>query len=82
MKHKNALVLVDFEKEWIDKKSDYFVGDIGKEIKKTSKLIDYCRSKSFKIIFTRHIEPGSTTAFAKGSTNIEIIPELKKKSLI
>jgi nicotinamidase-related amidase len=33
-----ALILVDFEKGWIDKNSDYFVGDISGTIKRTNKL--------------------------------------------
>ncbi len=75
-----ALVLVDFEKEWTDKKSDYFVGDISQVIERTNRLIDYCRKNGFKIIFTRHIEKDSNAAFAKNSPNVEIIDELHKEN--
>ena len=75
-----ALILVDFEKEWTDKGSDYFVGDISKVIQRTNKLIDACRARGYKIIFTTHMEKDSEDAFAENSKNVEIIPELHKKS--
>lgn len=75
----NALILVDFEQEWIDKNSEYYVGDLTQVIEKVNKLIDFCREKGYKIIFTRHIERESTGAFAKGSRGVELIPELHKK---
>ncbi len=75
-----ALILVDLENEWIDKDSDYFVGDISELLKKTNKLVDYCRKKGYKIIFTTHIEKDSDTAFAEGSKDIEIIKELHKEN--
>lgn len=74
-----ALVLVDFEKEWTDEKSNYFIGNISKEIKKTKKLIDFCRKNNYKIIFITHIEKDSNTSFAPNSNNIEIIEELNKQ---
>lgn len=74
-----ALILVDFENEWIDKNSDYYVGNISKTIEKTNKLIDCCRSKGYKIIFTTHIEEDSDEAFAENSKNVEIISSLHKK---
>src|SRR3972149_243255 len=76
-----ALVLVDFESEWTDKESDYFVGDISGLIKKTNKLIDYCRKRGYKIIFTAHVEKDSDSEFAEGSKNVEIIEELHKKKI-
>lgn len=75
-----ALVLVDFEKEWTDKSSDYCVGNISEVIKRVNKLIDFCRQKGYKIIFTTHIEPDSDQEFAPNSENIQIIDELHKKS--
>ncbi|MCF7871877.1 cysteine hydrolase [Candidatus Woesearchaeota archaeon] len=76
---KKALILVDYEKEWIDKKSDYYVGNISKQIKKTNKLIDFCRKQKYKIIFTIHIEKDSNTEFAENSENTQIIKELHTK---
>jgi len=74
-----ALVLVDFEKEWTDKSSDYFVGDISELIERTNELIDYCRENNYKIIFTMHIEKDSEDAFAKNSENVEIIDKINKQ---
>ncbi|MFZ5341297.1 MAG: isochorismatase family protein [Patescibacteria group bacterium] len=54
-----ALILVDFEKEWTNPDSDYYVGDITNIIKKVNKLISYCRKNDYKIIFTTHIEKNS-----------------------
>ena len=77
----NALILVDFENEWIKQDSDYFVGDISGVIKKTNKLISYCRKKGYKIIFTRHVEKDSDDAFAENSEKIKIMTELHKKDI-
>jgi len=74
-----ALILVDFEKEWVDLSSEYYVGDIGDVVKKTNKIIDFCRRRDYKIIFTKHIEKDSTFAFAQDSKNVEIIDELHKE---
>jgi len=74
-----ALILVDFEKEWTDKSSDYFVGDISDVVEKTNKLIDFCRKNNYKIIFTTHIEKDSDEAFAENSENVEIIDEINKQ---
>lgn len=53
---KKALVLVDFENEWANKKSKEYLGDLSRLIQKTNKLIDFCRLHNYKIIFTRHVE--------------------------
>ena len=74
-----ALIIVDFEKEWTDKSSDYFVGDISDLIGRTNKLIDFCRKNDYKIIFTTHIEKDSDEAFAENSENVEIIDEVNKQ---
>jgi nicotinamidase-related amidase len=74
-----ALVLVDFENEWIDKNSGYFVGNISAVINRTNKLIDFCRANGFKIIFTTHVEKGSGKEFAENSDNVKIISALHRK---
>ncbi len=76
---KKALILVDFENEWIDKNSDYYAGDISDVVAKTNKLIDKCRKDGYKIIFTTHIEKDSNNAFAKNSKKVDIIKSLNKK---
>lgn len=74
-----ALILVDFEREWLDQKSEYYVGDISAVLHKTNQLLDFCRQKKYKIIFTRHVEKSLTGAFSKNSPGVEIIPALHKK---
>jgi ureidoacrylate peracid hydrolase len=74
-----ALILVDYENEWTDKNSEYYVGDLSELIIRTNKLIDFCRKKNYKIIFTTHIEKESKEAFAPGSKNVEIIKTLDCK---
>ncbi len=74
-----ALILVDFENEWIDKDSDYFVGNLSKTIEKVNNLIYFCRNKGYKIIFTTHIEKDSDGAFAENSKNVKIISGIDKK---
>lgn len=58
-----ALLLIDYENEWVDPKSEYFVGDISPVLDRTNRLIRYCRSNGYKIIFTTHIEETSTQEF-------------------
>ncbi|MEK9168020.1 MAG: isochorismatase family cysteine hydrolase [Patescibacteria group bacterium] len=74
-----ALIIIDFEKEWVNKDSEYFVGDISEVIKKTNQLIDVCRISGYKIIFTTHVEKNSDGAFAQNTENTEIIDTLHKK---
>jgi nicotinamidase-related amidase len=74
-----ALILVDFENEWIDKSSEFYLGDISETIDKTNQLIDFCRDNDYKIIFISHIEKGSKDSFEENSKNVEIIPQLNKE---
>lgn len=74
-----ALIIVDFENEWTDKKSEYYLGDISGTINKTNRLINFCRKKNFKIIFTAHVEKDSDSAFAENSKNVEIISSLRRQ---
>ena len=78
---KRALILVDFQEEWADPNSPYFIGDIEEVIEGVNKLIDYCRKERYKIIFTSHVEPGSEESFRADSKNIEIIEGINKKSI-
>ncbi|PIN81568.1 hypothetical protein COV13_00730 [Candidatus Woesearchaeota archaeon CG10_big_fil_rev_8_21_14_0_10_32_9] len=73
-----ALILVDFEKEWIDKKSEEYVGDISDVVKKTNVLINFCRTKNYKIIFTRHVEKHSKDVWSEKSDGTKIIQEMHK----
>lgn len=75
---RKALLLVDFQNEWIDRDSDYYVGDISGVIGKVNTLIDFCRSQGFRIIFTRHVEEDGG-AFAPDSKNSELMAGLDRK---
>jgi len=71
-KSKKALVLIDFQKEWTTKGSEYYIGNIGEVIGKTNLLVDYCKNKDYKVIFTKHVEKEGK-AFRKGK-GAELIP--------
>lgn len=74
-----TLILVDFQNEWTNPESDYFVGDISWIIKKANKLINFARKKRYKIIFTQHIEIDSEDVFAPDSDNAEIISTINRR---
>lgn len=78
---KKALILVDLENEWSDKKSDYYVGDLFDLINRANRLIDYCRNQNYKVIFIRHIEKDSDKAFIEGSKNTQLISDLHKQNI-
>jgi len=80
MGKEKALILIDLENEWIDKNSEYFVGNISELISKTNKLIKYCRDNNYKIIFITHIEKDSKKEFAENSENVQIIKDIHKKN--
>lgn len=79
-----ALLIVDWEKEWTDVKSDYFVGNLANATVKINKLIAFCRVKGYKIIFIKHVEKGSEDTFVENSKNVEFIDglDIKKSDTI
>ena len=79
-----ALLIVDWEKEWTDAKSDYFVGDLTNSTKKLNKLIAFCRANDYKIVFIKHVEKDNEEAFAENSKNVEFIDglDIKKSDTI
>ena len=79
-----ALLIVDWEKEWTDAKSDYFVSDLSSATVKINKLIAFCRAGGYKIIFIKHVERGSEDAFVENSKNVEFIDglDIKKSDTI
>lgn len=76
-----TLILVDFQNEWINPESDYFVGDISWVIKKVNELINFARQRKYKIIFTQHIEMDSEDSFVPWSDNSLIISGINKKDI-
>jgi nicotinamidase/pyrazinamidase len=84
IKMRQVLIVVDYENEWIEKNSEYYVGDISDKIKKLNKLITSCRSEKIQIIFTTHIEKESKKEFEKGRRT-EIIKDIdfdRKKDIL
>ncbi len=71
-----ALVLIDFQSEWSNPASEYYVADMQEIVAKTNYLIDYCRTRWYKIIWTKHREIDSLDDFWPDT---EIISELKKE---
>ena len=78
---KRALILVDWQNEWVDPDSPYFIGGIDDTIDNVNELIKYCRQNKYKIIFTRHIEEDSEESWQPGSENVEIIKTINKKDI-
>ncbi len=76
---KRVLVLIDLENEWATKGSEYYIGELDGLIGRVNKLIDFCRRAGDKIIFVRHVELGSTGAFAAGTPGVELIKELHRQ---
>ncbi len=69
-----ALVLIDFQEEWINPESEYYVGDAQEVLGKVQYLIDHCRTRGYKIIFTKHRETDSLEHFGPQT---QIISTLK-----
>jgi nicotinamidase-related amidase len=69
-----ALVLIDYQTEWRDPESEFYVGDLVEIIDKVNFLIDFCKARGYKIILTKHVESESPDHF--GPTT-QLIPELK-----
>ena len=74
----SALVLIDFQNEWLDRRSDYFVGDIERVLIRVNMLIDHCRKRGYRIIFTRHIEKDSTGAFGPKGKSSKLLKALHR----
>ncbi len=69
-----ALVLIDFQTERTNPESEYYVGDIQETLAKVKYLIDYCRARNYKIIWTKHRESDSIEEFGPET---QLIPELQ-----
>ena len=69
-----ALVLIDYQTERRNPESEFYVGDLVEIVDKVNFLIDFCKARGYKIIFTKHVEPEANESF--GPTT-QIIPELK-----
>lgn len=74
-----ALVLIDLENEWATKGAEYYIGELDNLVGRVNQLIDFCRRAGDKIVFVRHVELGSTDAFAAGTPGVELIKELHRR---
>ncbi len=76
-----ALVLIDFQKEWIDPRSPDFLGDLTPLLERTNQLIDRCRAQGYKIIFTRHVEKDAQgeTQWSERSCGTELMDGIHKE---
>lgn len=70
----SALVLIDYQTEWRDPESEFYVWDLVDIVARVNFLIDFCKSRGYKIIFTKHVEAETSDYFW---SNTQIIPELK-----
>jgi len=74
-----TLILVDFQNEWINPESNYFVWNISWVIKKVNVLINFARKNKYRIIFTQHVEKDSEDSFVPWSNSSLIMWNINKK---
>lgn len=73
-----ALIIVDWQKEWINKDSPYYIGsNLAQETTQINKLIKWARHNNHKVIFMRHIET-EEDAFKENTKGAELISSLHK----
>ncbi len=75
----NCLILVDFQEEWRDKNSEYYLGDFTEKIRNAVFVLEEFRKRKEIIVFTRHVELNSNYSFKEGTKNAELLPELNVK---
>ncbi len=71
-----ALIMVDYQNEWSDRKSDYYIGRLNPAIAVAKRVLAAAREKGFVVIYTQHIEPEPTVAFKRGTKGAAIIDGL------
>jgi nicotinamidase-related amidase len=72
-----TLLLIDFQEEWRNKNSKYYLGNFEAKIINASQLLDHFHRNNWPVVITRHVEPGSADAFAEGTQRSEVISDLK-----
>src|SRR3989339_570542 len=69
-----ALILIDFQNEWIDKDSDYYVGNIDDVLERNNKFIPEIKKQPQDILITKNkISPYYKTAMEDELRGIEEI---------
>ncbi|MHC1716326.1 MAG: cysteine hydrolase family protein [Candidatus Dojkabacteria bacterium] len=75
-----ALLVIDWQKEYIDNQSEYYVSsDLQTKTKTLNELVEKCRQNNFLVIFVKHNETEGKN-FLLGSQNVELIESLQTKS--
>jgi nicotinamidase-related amidase len=74
-----ALILVDFENEWTNPDSDYYVGDINGVIDRMKNVLAFCRKNDYRIIYTRHVEKDEGYGFEESSDGSKLLDALAPK---
>ena len=76
-----ALILIDFQKEWIDPVSPDYLGDLTSLLARSNQLIDHCRAQGYKIIFTRHVEKDAAgqEQWAESSTGTQLMDGIHRE---
>jgi nicotinamidase-related amidase len=74
-------LVVDMQNEWIDEKSDYYLGSMDEIKEKTERLLVHCRKNHIPVIFTRHVEPSGDN-FKDGTKNTELFVSRNDEPLI
>lgn len=69
-----ALVIINMQMAWIDKDSEYYLGNLDSMVEKMNYLIAYARELGYKIVFVKHHE--TEGVFSEKSPFSDFIPEL------
>ncbi len=74
-----ALLIIDWQKEYINSSSDYFVNStLDNETEKLNSLVEKCRKENTLVIFVKHNETEGNN-FLHGSENSELIESVNVK---
>lgn len=52
-----ALILINFQSAWGDKKSEYYLQNFQSLIPQAQQLLEHAREMEYKIIFIKNIDP-------------------------
>jgi hypothetical protein len=52
-----ALILINFQSTWGDKKSEYYLENFQSLIPQAQQLLEHAREMEYKIIFIKNIDP-------------------------
>ena len=69
-----ALILINFQSAWGDKKSEYYLENFQSLIPQAQQLLEHAREMEYKIIFIKNIDPN--WPFSEKDPNSDLIEEL------